>query len=132
MPLTAPPPVESENFRSRDSSLVPLAQGYRCLVAGFQPFGRAICLFLAHRAGQSCQSKPTLGCRGLNPLFGGVWSPVLFFGSKTMNGHPNQRFLGNLSWVGGGIRKNPPPQPMIASSVHAFLNLVADLIFEAL
>ena len=56
-----PPPVESENFRSRDFSLVPLAQGYRCLVAVFLPFDRAIFLFLAHRAGQSCQAKPTFG-----------------------------------------------------------------------
>ena len=39
---------------------MPLAQGYGCLV-----FGRAISLFLAHRAAQSCQSKPTLGCRKL-------------------------------------------------------------------
>ena len=93
---------------------MPLAQGYRCLVAVFLPFGRAISLFLAHRAGQSCQSKPTSGCQKLNPLFCGVWSPALFFGSKTMNGHRNQRFWGNLSWVGGDIRKNPPPQPMIS------------------
>ena len=114
LPLTAPPPVESKIFRSRDFSLVPLAQGYRCLVAVFLPFGRAISLFLAHRAGQSCQSKPTLGCQRLNPLFCGVWSPALFFGSKTMNGHPNQRFWGDLSWVGGDIRKNPPPQPTIS------------------
>ena len=51
--LTAPPPVESEHFRSRDFSLVPLAQGYRCLVAVFLPFGRAISLFLATANGIS-------------------------------------------------------------------------------
>ena len=105
LPLTTPSLVESKNFRSTDFSLLPLAQGYRCLVAVFLPFGKAISLFLAHGAGQSCQSKPTLGCRKLNPLFCGVWSSTLFFGSKTMNGHPNQRFWGVLSWVGGDIRK---------------------------
>ena len=50
----------------------------------------------------------------LNPLFCGVWSSALFFGSKTMDGHPNQRFWGVLSWVGGDIRKKPPPQAMIS------------------
>ena len=46
--LTAPPQVELKNFRSRNFSLVPLAQGYRCVVAVFLPFGRAISLFLTH------------------------------------------------------------------------------------
>ena len=114
LPLTAPPPVESKNFRSKDFSLVPLAQGYRCLVAVFLPFGRAISLFLAHRAGQSCPSKPTLGCQKLDPPFCGVWSSALFFASKTTKGHRNQRFSGYLSWVGGDIRKKNPPQPMIS------------------
>ena len=93
---------------------MPLAQGYRCLVAVCLPFGRATSLFVAHRAGQSCQSKPNLGCKKLNPLFCGVWSPALFFGSKTINGHPNQGFWGNLSWVGGYIRETPPSQPVMS------------------
>ena len=91
-----------------------LAQGYRCLVAVFLPFDRGISLFLAHGAGQSCQSKPTLGCQKLNPLFCEVWSSALFFGSKTINEHPNQSFWGDLSWVGGDIRRNLPPQPIIS------------------
>ena len=119
----SPTPRGVKNFGSRDFSLVPLAQGYRCLVAVFLPFHRAISLFLAHRAGQSCQSKSTLGCQKLNPLCCGVWSPALFFGSKTTNGHPNQRFWGNLSWVGGDIRKHPPPQPMIS--------IIRSCIFES-
>ena len=53
LPLTAPPPMESEDFRSRDFSLVPLAQGYKCLVAILLPFGRALSLFLAHCNGIS-------------------------------------------------------------------------------
>ena len=51
--------------------------------------------------------KTHFGWQKLNPLFCGVWSSALIFGSKTMNGHPNQRFWGNLSWVGGDIRKTP-------------------------
>ena len=58
----SPRPSGIIDFSSRDFSLVPLAQGYRCLVAFFLPFGRAIPQPLAHRAGQSCQSKPTSGC----------------------------------------------------------------------
>ena len=104
LPLRAPPPVESKDFRCRDFTLVPL-------VAVFLPFGRAISLFWNHRAGESCQSKPILGCPKLNPLFCGVWSSALFFGSKTMNGHPNQRFWGTLSWVGWDIRKRPLHSP---------------------
>ena len=79
---------------------MPLAQCYCYLVAVFLPLGRAISLFLAKRAGQSCQSGPTLGGRKLSPLFCGVWSSALFFGSKAMNGHPNHIFLGNseLGW----------------------------------
>ena len=105
-PLTVQPRVESKTFGSRAFSLVPLAQGDRCMVAVVLCFGRAISLFLAHRAGQCCQSKPTLGCRKLNLLFCGVWSVAFSFGSKTENGHPNQRLWGDLSWVGGSIRKS--------------------------
>ena len=114
LPLTARPPGEAKSFRCSDFSLVPSDQCYRCPVAGFLPLGRAISLLLAHRAGQSCQSKPTLGCPKLNLLFCGVRSSALLFGSQTMNGHPNQRFWGVLSWVGGDIQKAPPPQPMIS------------------
>ena len=111
--LTAPRREESKNFRSRNFRLVPLAQGYRCLVAACLPFGRVLLLFLADTAGQSCQSKLTPGCQKLNPLFCGLWRSALFFGSKTENGHSNQIYWGDLSWADGDVRK-PPPQPMLS------------------
>ena len=102
---------------------MPPAQGYGCVVAVFPAFGRAISVLLAYRARQSCQSKPILGCRKLNPLLCGVRSSALFVGSKTMNGHPNQIFWGDLSLVGGDIKKKTPPQPMIS--------LISACIFES-
>ena len=61
LPLTAPPPVESKNFRSTDFSLVPLAQGYRCLVAVFSAFWQG------HSSAFGPQSKSILP---KNPLWG--------------------------------------------------------------